>query len=180
MAHTGPISAEDLRRVSSGRWFVSILAEMSLSGGSRFGTLHRALGLSRSVLSNHLDLLERFGWIARNPGHGHPLRPEYLLTTKGRIIAAWSARVVEQRDRIGLGPKDLGRWSLPMLFELRGARRRFSELERSLLPITPRALTLAIGQMLDVRLVDRAADPVPLYGLTPRGTDFAASLQRAR
>jgi DNA-binding HxlR family transcriptional regulator len=164
-----------------GRWLIPILAAMSGEDGSRFGALVRSLGLSRSVLSNHLGLLETFGWVARNPGHGHPLRPEYLLTAEGRMIAAWSEQAMAQRRRIGLEPQSLGRWSLPLLFELLDSRRRFSELERGLRPITPRALTLALDQMLDVRLVDRRMrDLTPIYGLTPRGNDFAAILQPAR
>ena len=88
---------------------------------------------------------------------------------------------MEQRRRAGLGPHKLGRWSLPLLSELRGSPRRFSELQRGLHPITPRALTLAIDQMLDIRLVDRRpVNQVALYGLTPRGEDFAAILQPAR
>jgi DNA-binding HxlR family transcriptional regulator len=181
MASSTPISADDLRRLSSGRWVVPILAVMSRDGGSRFSALLRQLGLSRSVLSNHLDLLERFGWIARNAGHGHPLRPEYLLTAGGRPIAAWSERLMAQRKRIGLEPHSLGRWSLPLLSELTCARRRFSELQRGLRPITPRALTLAIDQMLDIQMVDRRSmNHVQSYGLTARGMDFAAILQPAR
>ena len=171
----------DVRRLSSGRWLAPILAIMSADGGSRFGVLVRRLGVSRSVLSRHLQALEGFGWIARNPGHGHPLRPEYFLTAEGHMIAAWSEQAMAQRRRIGLDPQSLGRCSLPLLFELRDSRRRFSELERGLQPITPRALTLALDQMLDVRLVDRRMrDLTPIYGPTPRGTEFAAILQPAR
>lgn len=180
MVSNAYISAEDLRRLSSGRWLMPILAIMSHDGGSRFGALLRQLELSRSVLSNHLDLLEQFGWIAHNPGHGHPLRPEYLLTIDGRPIAAWCERAMAQRKRIGLHPQSLGRWSLPLLIELRRSRRRFSELQRGLHPITPRALSLAIDQMLNIRLIDRQVIRVPLYGLTARGADFAAILQLAR
>ena len=177
MTVTQPISVEDLRRVSSARWLVPILAAMSAETGSRFGALVRTLQLSRSVLSRHLDLLETFGWIARNPGHGHPLRPEYLLTAEGCLIAAWSAGVVRQRAALGLNPNGLGRWSLPVLAELRGGWRRFSELERSLVPISPRALSLVLVQMADVRLVTRdAGQPLPPYGLTARGRDLATTL----
>src|SRR5687768_10779560 len=112
------IPSEDVRRLSSGRWLAPILAIMSADGGSRFGVLVRRLAISRSVLSRHLQALEGFGWIARNPGHGHPLRPEYLLTREGGVVAAWCERLGEQRARFGLGGGGLGRWSLPLLLDL--------------------------------------------------------------
>jgi DNA-binding HxlR family transcriptional regulator len=173
-----PIPSADVRRLSSGRWLIPILAVISDDGGSRFGVLARRLGISRSVLSAQLAALENFGWIVRNPGHGHPLRPEYLLTLAGRPVAAWCGRVVAQRTRLRVERKELGRWSLPLLFELHGDRRRFTELERGLAPITPRALSLTLGQMLEVRLVDRSLEvhASPLYGLSGRGQDFADAL----
>lgn len=161
--------------MSSARWLIPVLAVMSADGGSRFSVLARALGMSPSVLSRHLDLLESFGWIDRNPGHGHPLRPEYVLTAAGRPIGAWCEAAMRQRSRLGLEQTDLGRWSLPIAFELRDEWRRFSELERGLEPITPRALSLALTQMVDVELVVR--HPVqPRYGLTSRGEHFASAL----
>ena len=42
------------------------------------------LGLSRSMLTASLTQLIEAGWLQRNPGHGHPLRPEYVLTDAGR------------------------------------------------------------------------------------------------
>ena len=61
-----------------------LLAFMSRESGARFGVLVRQLGVSRSMLSRQIDALETDGWLCRNPGHGHPLRPESLLTESGR------------------------------------------------------------------------------------------------
>lgn len=154
---------------------------MSAENGSRFSTLLRTLSLSKSVLSRHLDLLEQYGWITRNPGHGHPLRPEYLLTAKGLPIAAGCETVMRQRIQLGLDRNDLGRWSLPVLADLHGGWLRFSELERRLVPITPRALSLALAQLVKVRLVARRYEgPLSVYGLTARGDEFATTLLFAR
>lgn len=159
-----------IRRLSSGRWLMPILAQMSREDGSRFGGLVRALGLSRSVLSGHLVALERFGLIVRNPGHGHPLRPEYLLTDEGVAVAAWCERVMRERTRLGLEPGSLGRWSLPLIGQLHAGWQRFSQLEQMLTPITPRALSLTVQQ---ARGVDLASTDGRLYGLTVRGQALA-------
>lgn len=174
------ISGADLRRLSAGRWSVPALALMSREGGARFGVLVRRLGISRSVLSSHVEALMKAGWIRRNPGHGHPLRPEYLLTEAGRPVAAWCERVMAERERLGLESRHLGRWALPVLIDLRPGRKRFSDLQAELRPVTPRALSLTLKRMLDVELVDRrleaAFPPHPVYGLTPRGLSFASAV----
>lgn len=157
-----------------------LLAFMSREGGARFGVLVRQLGVSRSMLSRQIDALEKAGWLCRNPGHGHPLRPEYLLTESGRPVAAWCEQVMAQRRRLGLEPDALGRWSLPLVVDLDRSWKRFSTLQAGLSPITPRALSMTLKQMLDIRLVERRLEdhfpPVPLYGLSGRGRDLARAL----
>lgn len=174
------IRPEDIRRLSAGRWFIPLLAFMSEEGGARFGVLLRQLGVSRSVLSRHVDALEEAGWLGRNPGHGHPLRPEYLLTEAGRPIAAWCERVMEERRRLGLERDGLGRWSLPLILGLEPDWKRFSTLQAELAPVTPRALSLTLKQMLAVKLVERRLEnrfpPLPLYGLSGAGRSFASAL----
>ncbi len=58
---------------------------------------------------------------------------------------------------------------------------RFSILRDSLRPVTPRALSLTLKQLLSVDLVDRALDddfpPIAIYGLTGRGRELAAALR---
>ena len=166
---------ETVRRLSSARWLIPLLAVIGADGGSRFGILARRLPISRSVLARHLALLEQFGWIRRNPGHGHPLRPEYLLTEAGPPVAGWCERAMAARERMGLEPDAFGRWTLPLLFELAPERRRFTLLQQRLAPVTPRALSLTLNQALSERLVERQS-PAQLYGLAERGRDFAAPL----
>ena len=174
------IPPTDLVRLCASRWFIPVLAAMDEAGGARFGVLVRKLETSRSVLSRCLDDLERQGWIGRNPGHGHPLRHEYLLTEAGRPLAAWSHRVMKERRKLGLGNPDLGRWSLPLLLRLDHGWKRFSALEAELDPISPRSLSLALKQSMESRLVTRRLEdrfpPLPLYGLTKRGQGFAKAL----
>ncbi len=168
-------------RLGAGRWLMPLLAAMDELGGAvRFAVLARRLPVSRSMLSSGLDNLAEEGWVSRNPGHGHPLRPEYLLTEAGRPIAAWCARVMAEREGLGLEAGDLGRWSLPLLHRLDPGRKRFSRLQAELRPITPRALSLTLKQGLAVDLVERRLEetfpPLPLYSLTARGRRLAGVL----
>lgn len=166
--------------LGQGRWTVPLLAALAPAGGARFAEMAAALGIHASSLKRTLDALIAAGWIARNPGHGHPLRPEYLLTADGRIAAQTAARIGRSCARIALEPTALNRWSLPIVHALDGQSRRFSELGRRLDPITPRALSLAIKHMVGQELVARAVvdsyPPTPLYSLSESGAELAAAL----
>ena len=63
-----------------------------------------------------------------------------------------------QREKLGLAPGQLPRWSLPLIVRLDAEQARFSALRDALRPITPRALSLTLKQMLSVDLVDRALE----------------------
>jgi DNA-binding HxlR family transcriptional regulator len=47
--------------------------------GERFVTLVNRLGASKDAVSATLAQLIDDGVVQRNPGYGHPLRPEYLV-----------------------------------------------------------------------------------------------------
>src|SRR4029450_5423618 len=81
------------------RWSVPILAELHRQRGSRFVTLARTLGLSRESLRRTLAALTESGLVGRNPGYGHPLRPEYVLTRAGERIATACGPLVETLRR---------------------------------------------------------------------------------
>ena len=72
-------------------------------------------------------------------------------------------------------------WSLPLIVRLDAEPARFSALREALRPVTPRALSLTLKQMLQVDLVDRALEddfpPVAIYGLTRRGRALAAAMR---
>jgi DNA-binding HxlR family transcriptional regulator len=133
------------------------------------------------VLAASLAALQEAGWLIRNPGHGHPLRPEYVLTPAGEPVAAFCQGVMARRERLGLEPGQLPRWSLPLIVRLDAEKARFSALRQALRPVTPRALSLTLKQMLSVGLVDRALEddfpPIAIYDLTGRGRDLAAAMR---
>lgn len=167
------MDAETLHKLTASRWFVPALAMAAEDGGFRVAALLHRLGTSRSMVRRVVEQLVAHGWIAPNPGHGHPLRPEYLLTAEGKPVASWCARVIAARERLGLEPPDLGRWSLPVLSALGPRWRRFSEIEQTLAPVTPRALSLGLKQLVGQELIERRLQesypPTALYGATRRG-----------
>ena len=175
------IADADLRTLTAGRWLLPLLAHVDSANGSRFAAMLAQLGLSRSALAASLEALRQAGWLERNPGHGHPLRPEYVLTEAGAPIAAFARKVMGERARLGLEPGQLSRWSLPVVERLGRESARFSALRASLPPVTPRALSLTLKRMLAVDLVSRALEdefpPVATYGLTGRGELLARAMR---
>jgi len=175
------IGDTEFRRLTAGRWLVPLMAHVGAQDGARFAAMLAALGVSRSALAASLAQLQEAGWLARNPGHGHPLRPEYVLTETGAPIAAFCQSVMAQRERLGLAPGQMPRWSLPLIARLDGENARFSALRAALLPVTPRALSMTLKQMLSIDLVDRALEaefpPVAIYGLTGKGRELAAAMR---
>ena len=84
------------------RWSVPVLAALLEGSGAKFVTLARRLDLSRDSLRRTLDVLIAQRWVMRNPGHGHPMRPEYLLTAAGARIAPWCHGLLRALSRLGL------------------------------------------------------------------------------
>ena len=137
------------------RWSVPILAELHRQRGSRFATLARMLGLSRESLRRTLAALIEGGLVGRNPGYGHPLRPEYVLTRRGDRIAARSRPLVDLLRARGLEEVGLKKWSMPVVYALSEGPLRFSELRDRLEGISPRALTLALKELESAGIVER-------------------------
>jgi DNA-binding HxlR family transcriptional regulator len=162
------------------RWAVPILAELDRTAGSRFVVLVNRLGLSRESLRQTLAALIDEGLVMRNPGYGHPLRPEYVLTERGQSMAPHCSRILAALRRLGLEEVGLKKWSMPVVSTLDGGARRFSEL-RALLPgVSPRALTLTLKELGRAGLVARRVTddypPATLYASTPAGRRLHAIL----
>ena len=177
-------TTDELTRLSAGRWLVPLLAmaskDANAGGGLRFAEAVRRLGLARGVARASLDALVAGGWLARNPGHGHPLRPEYVLTGAGRAAGEWSEAVMAARAELGLAPDALTRWTLPLVAALAGGEARFGALSAALAPVSPRALSLtlkaALAERLAARRLEASFPPVPVYALTQRGRRLAEAL----
>lgn len=157
------------------RWSLPVIAEIGRTRGSRFATLAGRLGVTGESLRRTLAYLQDEGLVARNPGYGHPLRPEYVLTVDGRRVAPDAGRLLAALS----GHEDVGlkKWSLPVLAEL-AEPRRFSEL-RAALPATARALALALRDLEGAGLVRRTVTddrpPQTRYEPTRAARQIAAS-----
>src|SRR5947208_12763974 len=92
------MSTAELIELFHHRWAPPALALLGERGGARFVELQRRLDVGRESLRRALDSLLDAGLARRNEGYGHPLRPEYVLTAKGRRAARAAAGVVAAGD----------------------------------------------------------------------------------
>lgn len=171
----GVIITKDQRLVQlfHRRWTVPALAALSRTGGAKFVTLLGATGASPGALRATLDELIARGWVRRNEGYGHPLRPEYLLTTTGERAARRCAALERTLARLGVSELARRKWSMPVLHVAGPRPARFSTLAARLTGVTDRALSLALrglgeSELIERRLVD-AHPPGAVYVATPRG-----------
>lgn len=159
------------------RWLIPLLADLAAHRGARFVELIYRLGLPRDSLTRTLDAAAAIGWTQRNPGHGHPLRPEYILTEAGIAAAARAATIADAQAAIGLPPGGATRWGLPLVAGIGAGHDRFNALSRLLAPATPRALSQGLAALGEQGLVRREVidrrPPTSLYGLTGKGRVLA-------
>ena len=176
-----PSSAPDplLVHLGSHRWLVPLLADLAGHKGARFVELINRLELSRDSLTRTLDAAAALGWVERNPGHGHPLRPEYILTQTGTAAATRAATIADAQSAIGLPPGGTTRWSLPLVAGIGAGHDRFNALSRLLVPATPRALSQGLTALGKHGLVKREVldmrPPASRYDLTKNGALLAAA-----
>jgi DNA-binding HxlR family transcriptional regulator len=170
------VSINDLVSIFHHRWAAPVLAELERSRGSRFVFLARSLELANESLRRTLDALMELGLVRRNPGYGHPLRPEYLLTPRGREAARVCGRILAAAEDVPA----LRKWAVPILAALDGGRR-FSELRVQLPGVTARSLALALKDLQQADLVDRQVvegyPPTTLYQPTAAGRRVQRALR---
>ncbi|TXH56811.1 MAG: hypothetical protein E6Q93_13880 [Burkholderiaceae bacterium] len=163
----------DLVDLGRSRWAVPLLADLAANRGARFVELLNRLALPRDSLVRTLNGLVALGWVMRNPGHGHPLRPEYLLTPEGARVAAGATAIAATQAQLGLAPGSLTRWGMPLVRTIGSSQARFNELARTLTAATPRAISQGLQALATYDLVARQVldsyPPATLYRLTPSG-----------
>ncbi len=160
------------------RWNVPVIAALhAAKGGARLVVLAHTLDGNRDAVRDALDALIEADIVTRNPGYGHPLRPEYLLTARGRRVAPACVRfqrVAAHVDALGIAYM---KWSAPALLAIRRGHSRFNAIQRALGAITPRSLTQGLRVLCDNQLVIRTVEddfpPRSAYALSNGGTRMA-------
>lgn len=142
--------------ITSRAWALPILSKLHSGVAGRQAPLLAATGASRTAFSQSMNHLISLGLLERNPGHGHPLRPEFRLTQQGIAAAAIAHkihRIADDEDQ------DLLRksWTLPVLTSLH-APSHFNQIKRNLLTITDRALSQSLKSMEGRNWVSRSVD----------------------
>jgi DNA-binding HxlR family transcriptional regulator len=175
MPSTSSLAA--LVALSQSRWSIPVLALLGKNDGARFAEMLSTLGIARQSLVRTLEGLIAEGWVMRNPGYGHPLRPEYLLTRAGHAIVGTAVAIETTRRRLGLEPADLTRWSLPIVRSVSDGASRFNELSRALPAASPRTLSQSLKSLVGHRLLARELidthPPASFYRLTRSGATLA-------
>ena len=156
----------DLVKLTSRAWNLTILSLMHAGIPGRLAPLLAKSGASRTAFAQSLAHLIEIGMLERNPGHGHPLRPEFRLTARGLSAAALAGRILALS---GSESRDLMRrsWTVPVLTTLRNPVR-FGDIRRGLPDITDRALSISLKSLEERDWVERRVDgaarpPRPIY-----------------
>lgn len=161
----------DLRGVGDARWVCPAMALLHDRKGEKFVSLWHGLGASQRGARAALDATMRWGWVVRNPGYGHPMRPEYVLTKKGQVAGEACSQIMKALD--GAPWTELTKWSMAVIYVLRFGPYRFNQLAAVLEGITDRALVSCLKRLVSHGLVLREVDdsfpPAVTYSLTPTG-----------
>jgi len=155
------------------RWNILVIAELYRLSGAKFITLINALDASRGSLRAALEHLVELGFVRKNTGHGHPMRPEFLLTARGLAIGEECltlVRILKRRNELNLAFK---KWTLPLVVAIGDRTLRFNELRSSLSDATPRAITMGLKTLLHHRWASRSLiddfPPTAGYKLQSKG-----------
>lgn len=152
---------ETFVNTTSRAWAIPILANLHAGIAARQAPLLAATGASRTAFAQSMDHLICIGLLERNPGYGHPLRPEFRLTPLGVSAAAIANKI---HSVTADADQDLLRrsWTLPVLTALHRPSH-FNDIKRNLRTISDRALSQSLKAMETrcwvQRSVDEAARP---------------------
>ncbi|OAI41110.1 hypothetical protein AYO38_04635 [bacterium SCGC AG-212-C10] len=149
--------------------------------GCRFVTLLSHLGgASRDTLSETLADLIAAGVVIRNPGYGHPLRPEYVLTPLGMAVGEACIEMVKAVSERELVEIALKKWPMLVATAIGRGAQRHHELMSALPGITPRSLSAALKDLqaegLITRIVGAEYPPRTRYRLTEAGESLFVPL----
>ncbi len=170
--HTQP-----LVELSQRRWAIPLISELHRSRGAKFVTLAHRIDGSTGGIRSALSALVHQGWVARNRGFGHPLRPEYILTKQGERLAKPVSALVECLHDLDARVLGTLRWPLPSLVAIDEGAARFRDLKRVLIQPTDRAISQALKALEACSLLERSLvesrPPRSEYQVTDTGRQVA-------
>lgn len=166
-----------LVKITSRAWALPILASLHTGTPGRQAPLINATGASRTAFTQSLSHLINLGLIERNPGHGHPLRPEFRLTKQGATTALLAHKIqslISQENQHTLLRKS---WTIPVLACLHQPTA-FSTIKRTLPTISDRALSQSLRALESSHWANRSIlpesrPPKPIYLATNTGAQIA-------
>lgn len=174
-------SLDGLVQLAHHRWNIPVLAELQRRSGAKYVALAHALNISRGSLTASLNDLVDLELVRRNTGHGHPLRPEYLLTETGQRVGEHClsiASAIAQRREQQLAYR---KWTLPLVAALGSEVRRFNEVRDRLPDATPRAIALGLKALTASHWAERSIvddyPPAAGYTLMPKGQQILTSVK---
>ena len=154
------------------RWDLSLLAELYRSNGGKFITLQNRYGISRGILKTSLERLVSAGLVVQNPGYGHPMRPEYILTQLGISVGSLCDALLAEGEKRGVSDIFYDKWSCPIIFSTGKEKVRFNTLKKDLNPITPRALSGSLKKLHQLKCLRRSLldtnPPMHIYSLAKK------------
>ena len=175
--HSDARAMRSLVALSHHGWVIPVIMHLGHGCGARFAVLQHRLGVGRTTLQRALAAASELDLTMRNPGYGHPLRPEYLLTPRGESIACACEGVLIASERLRTPELTRRKWTLPVLASLEGGSGRFADLQRDLTDCSPRALARALDQLHAVGWIVRhlldERPPRASYRLAPRAKPLA-------
>ena len=155
------------------RWSLPIIALLHQYQGAKYSFLLNKFELSRSVLSKTLNELIENGLVKRNTGHGHPMRPEYLLTSKGKDIGPFCLQTFDFCSENHLEELLKSKWAIPIFYQVHLGHSKFSEIKDQLDGITARSLSAELKNLTQKKLITRKLKnefpPSPIYSANRRG-----------
>jgi DNA-binding HxlR family transcriptional regulator len=163
-------------------WSLPVLAALADGCKPRlYAIARRFSGASRAAVMDGVDHLVESGILTRNTGHGHPLRPDLIMTGTGEALARAVSDIWQKVETLNIEALARKRWTLPVIHAL-AEPLGFSLLSRRLLPATDRAITLSLKDLIAQGLVERSvltdlSPPATLYSLSPRAMSSCAGLR---
>ncbi len=173
-----------LVKLTSKAWSLKILALLATGSPGKQAPLVAATGASRPSFSASLKHLYELNLIEKNSGHGHPLRPEFALTEKGKVIAEMANRIVDlvpEEASFDLVRKN---WTIPVL-SITERPARFSVIKAGLNTISDRALSKSLGALEEKKWIRRDIDissriPYPTYLAIKTGKEINQAINLER